>query len=717
MTPTRDQTISVLHVDDDPDFADLAGTYLERVDESIEIITAHDADDGLTTLHDGKIDCIVSDYQMPGKNGLEFLEAVRNQHPDLPFILFTGKGSEEVASDAISAGVTDYLQKESGTDQYTVLANRISNAVSKRRAEVMVDRAVRAMDRAREGMALLDENGEFIYVNNAYTDIVGYEKDELLGQFWEMVYPDDQVERIHDNILSQVPEDDYWAGDTIYQRKDGSRVLVNHALIYSEDKTMICLLRDVSDAETQRQALREERERFAFFVDAVEEYAMFLLDPNGYVTTWNKGAERIKGYTKQEILGDHFSTFYPEEAQAEGKPQKLLEEAEVDGTATDIGWRIRADGSRFWGDVTITALTDADGNLRGFGKVTRDMTDRRQREEITRRLEDQFDTLPDIFYVIDEDGWFERFNRQLIETTGYSEEDLGSIHSLELVPDDERDRFREQHEKLLNTAEAVTMESWLVTKDGTHIPHEFRRRRLTDDDGEVLGFAGIARDITERKEYGRRLEQHVDRLNEFASVLTHDLRNPLSVAKGHLPMVEEKLGHTDNEHIEAIDRSMDRIETIIEDVLEITRTGLPVTEPEATNVTALATRMWNEMEKGAVHPALEIEEIADVMADPSLLERLLMNLFRNSVEHGGQEVLVRVGPLDDGFYIEDNGPGIPREKREQIFDWKFTTKAEGSGIGLKSVEQIVHAHDWTIRVGESGEGGARFEIISVDFVQ
>lgn len=714
MSSTRSRQITVLHVDDDPDLAELAAIHLER-EVSIDVITEHSAEDGIATLESTAVDCVVSDYQMPGKNGIRFLEDVRNEYPDLPFILFTGKGSEEVASDAISAGVTDYLQKESGTDQYAVLANRIQNTVSQHRAETLVDRAFRAMNRSREGIALLDENGEFIYVNDAYTEIVGYDEDELIGEFWEIVYPDHQVERIYDDILSEVPEEGHWTGDTVYQRKDGSRVLVNHALIYSEEETMICLLRNVSDEGAQRQALREERERFDIFVDSVEEYAMFLLDPNGYITTWNKGAERIKGYTEEEILGNHFSVFYPEEAQAEDRPEELLEQAEATGTATDEGWRIKADGSRFWADVTITALTDEDGNLRGFGKVTRDLTDRRQREALTRRMQEQYDTLPDIFYVVDEDGQFVRFNDQLVETTGNKEEELDSINSLELIPETDRDRFRDQHERLLNTDDVVTTESRIVTKAGERIPHEFKRRRLTGENGEILGFAGIARDITERKEYERQLEQHVDRLNEFASVLTHDLRNPLTVAKGHLPIVADALDETEHEHIEAIDQSLNRIDEIIEDVLEITRTGLPVTEPEVTDVSALARRMWAGMEKGAVHPDLTLEEIPDVLVDPSLLERLLMNLFRNAVEHGGKEVVVRVGALDDGFYIEDDGPGIPPEERERIFDWKHTTKADGSGIGLKSVEQIVHAHDWAIDVTESDEGGARFEITGVDF--
>ncbi|MFB6126293.1 MAG: PAS domain S-box protein [Halolamina sp.] len=341
--------------------------------------------------------------------------------------------------------------------------------------------------------------------------------------------------------------------------------------------------------------------------------------------------------------------------------------------------------------------------------------DRPQQVARLRRIQEQFDTLPDIFYVTDEDGRLVRFNDRLSDVTGYTEDELDSIYLLDLIPQKDRDRFEHDQEELSDTDDIVTMESWLVTKDGEHIPYEFRRRQLVDPEGGVFGFAEIARDITERKRYERQLEQHIDRLNEFARVLTHDLRNPLSVVKEQMDTVADDVGETHTINIESVNRSLDRIEDIIDDVLEITRTGLPVTEPEATDISALARRTWEDMAKGPAHPDLTCEDIPSVMADPSLLERLLMNLFRNAVEHGGREVVVRVGPLDDGFYVEDDGPGIPPEGRESIFDWKYTTKAEDSGIGLKSVEQIVDAHGWGISLTESGEGGARFEITGVEF--
>lgn len=374
MESSTEQQITVLHIDDEPDFANLTAEFLTRRNNRFNITTATSADAGLERIAENQIDCVVSDYDMPVQNGIEVLQAVRKKDADLPFILFTGKGSEEVASEAISAGVTDYLQKEAGTEQYAVLANRIENAVEKYRAEQLVNRAFQAMDRSREGIALLDEDGEFIYVNDAYTDIVGYDRAELIGEFWETVYPDDQVDRIHNEILPVIPQMGHWTGETVYQRKGGRRVLVDHALTYSEEGTMICLIRNVTDFDGQTRALREARQSFELFIDAVEDYAIFMLDPGGYITSWNNGAERLKGYAADEILGDHFSAFYTDKQRQEGLPAQLLTEAREEGSVEHKGPRVRQDGTTFEAHVVITAVYDEDNVLRGFGKVTRDMS-------------------------------------------------------------------------------------------------------------------------------------------------------------------------------------------------------------------------------------------------------------------------------------------------------------------------------------------------------
>ena len=172
---TGNGSIRVLHVDDDPDFATLAATFVEQQDDRFDVESVPGASEALDRLAAAEFDCVVSDYDMPGRNGIEFLEALRDANPEVPFILFTGKGSEEVASVAISAGVTDYLQKETGTEQYAVLANRIRNAVERSRVERERRRQLDAIETAQEGISILDEDGEYIYVNRAYADLYSYD--------------------------------------------------------------------------------------------------------------------------------------------------------------------------------------------------------------------------------------------------------------------------------------------------------------------------------------------------------------------------------------------------------------------------------------------------------------------------------------------------------------------------------------------------------------
>ena len=379
--PEDADRIRVLHVDDEPEFCDLVALYLEREGDGLEVVAEHSVEAGLERLGSEDVDCVVSDYDMPETDGLAFLETVREEYPDLPFILFTGKGSEGIASEAISAGVTDYLQKTGGADQYSVLANRIENSVRRQHAEREVRRSFRAIETAREGISFLDEEGRFVYVNRAYADAYGYEPEELTGEPWWTIYPEEDRDRVVNEILPAVPEQGRWTGESAHVRSDGTRILVDHALAYTEEGTLLCLVRNVTEERETERALAQERERFDLFVDAVEEYAIFTLDTEGFVTSWNRGAERLKGYSREEILGEHFSVFYPEERAEAGHPRELLERALAGGDVEDRGWRVRKDGSEFWADVVITAVFDEDGQHRGFVKVTRDETDRHRERE------------------------------------------------------------------------------------------------------------------------------------------------------------------------------------------------------------------------------------------------------------------------------------------------------------------------------------------------
>jgi PAS domain S-box-containing protein len=200
-----------------------------------------------------------------------------------------------------------------------------------------------------------------------------------MGEHWELLHREEDIEQLHEEKLPAAAAGG-WTGQTVYRRKDGELVLTNHSLSYTADDELISVVQDITDDERRRRELLEAK-RFESMVNAVTEYAVFMLDTEGRVVTWNDGAEPITGYTESEIVGEHVSRFYPPEAVENGKPEALLEEALTTGSATDEGWRVRKDETRFWAHVVITPVYGEDGTHEGFAKVTRDMTERRARED------------------------------------------------------------------------------------------------------------------------------------------------------------------------------------------------------------------------------------------------------------------------------------------------------------------------------------------------
>ena len=217
-TPSR---IRILHVDDDRAFLDVTESFLTRELPSAEIVTVQHPDAASERLRAESFDCVVSDYEMPDTDGLELLSQVRDWSDDLPFLLYTGKGSEEIAADAISQGVDDYLRKDSGEGHYTLLANRIRRETERYRVEAEREERLAAMDIAREGICTLDADGRFSYANAAYCELYGYDREELLGESWQQVHPDPEADRLAAEVLPVVDEAGEWSGRGTGLRADG----------------------------------------------------------------------------------------------------------------------------------------------------------------------------------------------------------------------------------------------------------------------------------------------------------------------------------------------------------------------------------------------------------------------------------------------------------------------------------------------------------------
>ena len=470
--------IRILHVEDDPSLAELTATYLQRENDTFSISTAADAEEGLDRFDPESFDCILSDYNMPGKNGIEFLEAVRERDPEIPFILFTGKGSEAVASDAISAGVTDYLQKRTGSEQYELLANRIASAVSQYRAERELERQNDLFEKAQD-----------------LANVGAWEYDIETGRHHRTA----EVVRIH--------------------------------------------------------GLSEE-------ADLPPEKSIECYHPED-----------------QSTIRDAF--------------ERAIEE----GIAYDLEARlIRDDGEQRW---------------------------------VRTRGEPQYEA------------------------------------------------------------------------------------------GELVRVRGTLQDITEQKQREMDLERQNERLEEFAHVVSHDIRNPLQVASGSLERAEQTGA---DEAFQQIRRAHDRIDAIIEDLLVLSRQGQEIERTESVDISDLAHDAWETTDTSSI----TLSTVGDcaVEADPDRLRQLFENLFRNAVEHTAGDVTVTVGPIEPfptstrsggrhptGFYVADDGDGIPEEIREEVFEPGVTTADSGTGFGLAIVAQIAESHGWEVSVQEGYRGGARFEFV------
>jgi len=587
-----ESTVHVLHVDDEPGRLRLTKRRLEQSAEGVEIVTASDPRDALG--HVGDVDCVVSDYEMGPMNGLEFLEEVRRRRPNVPFILFTGAGSESVASEAISAGVTDYVVKDE-PQEYTVLAKRIANAVRRTRAENRMQEGFRAIERASEGIALLDANTEFTYVNPAFADIYRYDREAFVGEHWRNLYPDDEADHLAETVLPLLDVQDSWSGEVTGERRDGSTFIAHTSLGRMDDGGLLCLVRDVTEHLERERRLAESRARYRTFTKDVldsMDVGVFVLNPEFEVAWVNAAMTDYLGIERAELIG-------------------------------------------------------------------------RSRENLVEVLKPRFERP-------------ERVQNEL--RTAYEDNTEVVEFECHVVPGENREERWLQHW-------SRPIESGLF--EGGRIEHYT--------------------DVTERKHRREKLERQNERLEKFASVVSHDLKNPLGVAKGFVEVFEES---GDQEAVAEIDRSLDRMEALIEDVLTLAREGETVEDPDPIELQTVVDRAWRYVD--TADATRTVASNPTIVADAGRLQEVLENLVQNAVTHVGPSAEIRIGETTDGFFVADDGPGIPVSDRNAVFEPGYSTDETGTGFGLNIVREIATAHGWTVSVTDSWADGARFEFTGVE---
>ena len=312
-----------------------------------------------------------------------------------------------------------------------------------------------------------------------------------------------------------------------------------------------------------------------------------------------------------------------------------------------------------------------------------------------------FENLRDGVFVLDRDGRVTNVNSAAREILGEDCKGADGRAYFERHP-----AFEGHAETLFSATEEATFEVEL----GDHY-YDVQVTPLADHRDELLARQVQLHDITPQRRREAELERQNERLDRFASVVSHDLRNPLNVAQGRIDLAQEEC---DTEHLDAAADGVERSFELIDDMLELARAGQAVSETEPVTLTNLADVCWDTVETADAQIRVDVE--STIRADRSRLRQLLENLFRNAIEHGREGVTVRVGSLPEGFYVEDDGTGIPHDEREEVWESDYSGSEDGTGFGLSIVKQIVEAHGWDIRVTDGSDGGARFEISGVEVI-
>ncbi|MDB2269774.1 hybrid sensor histidine kinase/response regulator [Halorubrum ezzemoulense DSM 17463] len=583
--------IDVLHVDDDPSVLDLTEAYLEREIDSVAVTSVTDPETALDRLDEAAFDCVVSDYDMPAMDGLEFFDVFSDRHGETPFVLYTGKGSEEIASQALNAGVTGYFQK-GGPEQLRRLANRVDQAVEEHRTKEIAERYSTVIEALGYPVYVVDETGVFRFVNEPFAELTGYDREEIIGQKPGFIKDDAAVKEAEDRlgtILSSSGPDVQHFGVDIVPKEGEPIPCRDHmaALPYEGDSFngSVGILRNVSD-ERERRAELETKTR-------------------------------------------------------------ALDEAPV--------------------GITIT---DADR----------------------------------------EDNPMVYVNDRFVEMTGYDREESIGVNCRFLQGPDTEEESVQELRHAIDADEPTSVELLNYRKDGTEFWNRVSIAPICDPDGTVTHWVGFQEDITAFKEREAALERQNDRLDSFASIVSHDLRNPLNVAQGRVQLARE--ASDDAENLDAALDALARMESIVERTLALAREGETVGDPERVDLADVVADSWSTVD--TADATLSVETDREVLADPDRLRNLFENLMRNAVDHAGDDVSIRVGDLSDGFFVEDDGSGIDPAVADSLFEPGESGGAGTTGFGLAIVQEIATAHGWTVEATTGEDGGARFEVRGVD---
>ncbi|HEY4214697.1 MAG TPA: PAS domain S-box protein [Steroidobacteraceae bacterium] len=581
---------------------------------------------------------------------------------------------------------------------------------------------------------MLDPQGHVISWNQGAQKAKGYTAEEIIGSHFSRFYPPEAIARgLPETELEGATrlgrfEDEGWR-----VRKDGSMFWANVVITRMNDGAgqlvgFSKITRDLTERRNQELQLRLSEERFRLLVSGVKDYAIFMLDPKGIVSTWNAGAESIKGYSASDIIGSHFSRFYPPEAIKRNLPETELLGAMMEGRFEDEGWRIRKDGSRFWANVIITAVRNAAGHLIGFSKITRNLSERREHEEALRQSEERFRLLVDgvteyAIMMLDGEGFVASWNAGAERIKGYKSHEILGKHVSHFYPSEAIVASQPWEE--LNTARTqgrTSSEGWRVRKDGTLFWAASVITAMRDRDDKLYGYAKVTQDLTQRR-HAEALADTAQRMHEFIAMLAHELRNPLAPIRNAVAVMGRK--GTNDPVLEGMRQTIDRqsmqLTRLLDELLDVNRIarGQFTIERELIDIREVMSRALESSRPliDAHNHAIDTK-VPDgpvtVMGDAVRLTQAIVNLLNNAAKYtpdGGKiDVTTTVRGAEAEIRIKDNGKGIERSQLEKVFDLFVQIDPQandtmgGLGVGLALVRRIVELHGGSVQARSAGIG-------------
>lgn len=599
---------------------------------------------------------------------------------------------------------------------------------------------------------MLDPEGCVSSWNTGAERLKGYTEAEVSGQHISRFFTDEDLARgLPGSLLAKAALDGRVEVEGWRLRKDGSRFWTRGTLhaVRNDAGLLIGFAKVTRDMTREREAQQElvaSEQRFRLLVEGVVDYAIYMLDPNGVITNWNRGAERIKGYAAEEVVGQHFSRFYTPDERAAGAPAMALAAALRDGRFDAEGWRVRKDGSRFWASVVIDPIRDDDGVLIGFAKITRDVTERKSALEALTESERQFRTLISgvvdyAIFMIDPNGIVSNWNTGAQHIKGYEADEIVGQHISRFYTDEERAAGKPLRALKIATEQGrYEAEGWRVRKDGSLFWASVIIDAIRDDGGGLVGFAKITRDITEKRQAQLELQkaheqlaqsQKLEALGQLTGGVAHDFNNLLMVVSGQAQLLRRKVADDPRmlRALDAIEFAARRGEDLTRHLLSFSRRQRLT--PQSTSLTNETSRL-TELLAASLPATIRLEadlpeDLWPVDVDLSEFELALLNLTvnaRDAMPLGGTLSLSGVNTVLDGACVEglagdfvaltvaDTGTGIAPDILQKIFDPFFTTKDvdKGTGLGLSQVFGFAQQSGGKVSVDSELGRGTRFTL-------